>query len=253
MKIKLSQKEIKRLRLTKNEQAVLSAVSHLPQRIVDIENKSKVPHSTLFDILKSLKGRGLVQVSLVDNKKLWSLGELNSEQGLGISLGTAKPTKDIEVIAGKEKIISYISNIFKFNVGKRVLVYHGREVFDGWYKILSESEIVEFNKTLVKLNIIVERFVPEYAFKKYITKTSKAYKESMLNRPQITYLLPDVYFTSKSEIMLCEDRVIIYETHLVQLLVLKDIETVKLYKSIFEILRSVGKKIDSQKEFSLYI
>jgi hypothetical protein len=79
------------------------------------------------------------------------------------------------------------------------------------------------------------------------------WQQTMLGRAHITYFLPDKLFTSKTEIILFADRALIYETDQLCMTIFSHRETVKLFTSWFQVLRTVGKKIDSEREFLKYI
>jgi sugar-specific transcriptional regulator TrmB len=241
------------MKLNKNELTVLEALDYAPKRLIDIELESGLPHSSVFDTLQSLEGRGLIKNVLVNKRKLWKLSSENKIRNRSNLKSLEGGTANIEIYNGKEAILSNIYNLFENNKNKRVLVYHGPKVFSEWYKILNEQEIVNFNLLLQKMNIIVERFVPEKEFATYIKKVSKEYKESLINRSQITYLLPDNLFDSKTELILFSDQVVIYESQIPRLIILKEKETIKMHQNIFEIFRKLGNKIDSQKEFTKYL
>ena len=240
-----SKKEILKLKLTDSEVCVLKSLKTEAKTLASIEKESKIPHSTVFDSIKSLEKRGLINSLLIGRKKNWSIVSENLE------ISKSGTNLDVEIYEGRENIIKKIYNLFEKNKGKRVLVYHGPETFSEWYKILEEKEIISFNLLLSKMQIIVERFVPEKSFMKYIKNVSPEYRKSMINRAQITYLLPDIFFTSKSEIILFEEEAIVYEADTVQIVLFKNKETIKMYRNIFEIFKTVGEKIDSQKEFEL--
>ncbi len=242
--IKISKAKSSELKLTTNEALVLNALGDKPVRLVDIETKINLPHSSVFDTLQSLENRKLAVSIFVGKRKMWKMS---------IDSNTSNQTqtlpKDVEVYIGKQEVLAHIYELFEKNKNKRVLVYHGPKAFAEWYKVLDEEDIVDFNLLIQKMNIIIERFVPKKDFNEYMRKVSTDYAKSMLNRSQITYLLPDELFNSKTELMLFESNVVMYESHVPRLVVLKDIETIKMYKNIFEVFRSIGVKIDSQKEF----
>ena len=75
----------------------------------------------------------------------------------------------------------------------------------------------------------------------------------MVSRTHITHFLPDEYFYTRTELMMFSDVVMVYETHQQRITLFRDKETVKLYASMFEMMRTLGVKVNSEEEFQRYI
>lgn len=242
---------MKILGLTPNEERLFVALDGVPRSLVELKRKTKLPHSTLHGLLERFMYRELALSVSLGGKRFGYIQNFERFSGTGVK--KQSPLNDVEILQGKAALLSLIDTLLVGRRGERMLSFHGEGVLPGWLKILSKEEIQKRNELIIASDIIVERFVPEQGYRKFFTILPKDWQRTMFGRAHITYFLPDELFTSKTELILFSDKALLYETDRLRMTIFSHQETVKLFKSFFQVLRSVGKKIDSEQEFSRYI
>ncbi len=240
------------LGLSPNETQVFLVLDGVPRSIAEIEKHAKLPHATTFDILKRFVERGLVNMLSLGGKRFGytrvDIGEVTKHD-----IKRNSPVAGVQVLTGKEALLGLVNTLLVGRRGERMLSFHGASVLPGWLSLLSKTEIKKSNELIVAGGIIIERFVPAKGYRKLFTSLPSDWQQTMLGRAHITYFLPDELFTSKTEIILFTDRALIYETDKLRMTIFSHQETVKLFTAWFQTLRSLGKKIDSEREFLKYI
>ena len=247
----MDSRQIKLLGLTANEAKVAKVLGHLPLSQIEVEKKTKLPHASVVDTLRRFVERGLVKVLKSQQRKTYvyySKAVFAPVATQVSSLGT-----EVEVYDGKEALLSLISKELVKHRHDRLLSFHGEAVGEGWLGILDPKEIQKRNELIIEHDIIVERFVPSNGYRALFKKFPRAWQKTMVGRSHITHFLPDDYFQTKTELMMFSDVVMVYETHKQRITAFRDKETVKLYTALFEILRLVGKKVNSEVEFQKYL
>lgn len=245
---RISPQDIRRLRLSRNEIRVLQTVTFVPQKLVDIEKASKLAHATVYEVLLRLNGRGLVFSVGGGRARRWLIVNETDNNG---SEGTEH--KDIRILQGREELLSVISELFVTHKGGRLLSFHGEKVLEGWLSLLERKDIEQRNAMIMDSEIIVERFVPEHGYERIFRSFPDTWRRTMLGRAQITYFLPDELFESSTELLMFSDVVIVYETHLSRMILLRDKETIRMYSVLFEMMRRLGRKINSEEVFGRYL
>jgi hypothetical protein len=243
---------LKILGLSPNEIRIYSVLDGVPRTIAEIEKRAGIPHATTLDVLRRFVARGLASTVSLGGKRCGYMrqaigGVMKHQSESNGSSG------EVQVFEGKEALLGLIDTLLVERRGERMLSFHGTSVLPGWLAILSKAEIKKRNELIVASGIIIERFVPVHGYHKLFIALPADWQQTMLGRAHITYFLPDKLFTSKTEIILFADRALIYETDQLCMTIFSHRETVKLFTSWFQVLRTVGKKIDSEREFLKYI
>lgn len=245
---RISARDIQKFRLSKNETKVLEKTTFVPQRLAEIEKSSGLAHTTVYEALIRLRERTLIV----------SIGEGRARRWLGIRVD--KPgdkeeakCKDVQTSQGRKEILSLISELFIKHKGDRLLSFHGEKVLEGWLSVLNKKDIEKRNIMIIENEIIVERYVPEHGYRRIFQSFPESWGKTMLGRTQITYFLPDEFFNSSTELMMFHDVAVVYETQLSRMIVFRNKETVKVYAAIFEMMRRLGRKVNSEEEFRMYI
>lgn len=250
--MKQHKRQLKILGLSSNETLVFLVLDGVPRSITEIEKRAGLPHATTYDILKRFIQRGLARTLSLGGKRLGYIHE-NIGKILRHEIQDEPSVGGVHVLQGKTELLGLIDTLLVGRRGERMLSFHGASVLPGWLAILSRSEIKRRNELIVASGIIVERFVPAREYRKLFSALPIDWQQTMLGRAHITYFLPDELFTSKTEIILFTDRALIYETDLIRMTIFSHKETVKLFTAWFQMLRMLGKKIDSEQEFLNYI
>jgi hypothetical protein len=239
------------LGLTANEAKILETMGHVPLSVAEIELKSKLAHASVVDTIERFIKRGLIQVVRSEKRKTYTF-DASALSNLGrppqLLRGQA-----VEIYEGKEDLLSLISKELLRHKHGRLLSFHGEAVAEGWLTILSPQEIKKRNDLMMEHDIIVERFVPERGYKRLFKKFPSEWQKTMVGRTHITHFLPDEYFQTKTELMMFSDVVMVYETHQERITLFRDTETVKLFANMFEMMRTVGVKVNSEEEFQKYL
>ncbi len=243
--------QLKLLGLTVNETKIVKALGHVPMSLAEVEKKTTLAHASVVDTLRRLTSRGVVKVVHSQKRKTYTC-EI-SKLFNGDAAINKKSFGNIEVYEGKEALLSLISTELIRNRHGRLLSFHGEEIGKGWLGILDPREIQKRNELIVEHDIIVERFVPQSGYRRLFKSLPTTWQKTMIGRTHVTYFLPDEYFQTKTELMMFSDVVMVYETHNQRITLFRDKETVKLYASLFEIIRTVGVKINSEEEFVSYL
>lgn len=241
----------KLLGLNANEAKLWRALAGVPRRLYELEKHTRIPHATLIGVIERLEKRGLCRSVLLSGKRKGYVRVLPKLLG-------SQPEKDVpqqtaRILKGKAELLTLIDSLLIKARGERLLSLHGPQVAPGWLSIFSRAEIKKRNELIIANNIIVERFVPEHGYRQLFQSFPKAWQQTMLGRAHITYFLPDKLFASKTEIIVLGNTALLYETDVLRITLFSHPETVKLFRSIFDMYRSIGKKIDSEREFLRYI
>lgn len=247
----MKQEIVRLLGLTKNEQLVVRALSHMPIALTEVEKQTKLPHASVADTLARLVRREVVEVvhSAHRKKYICTIETRFSKHGST----PLRSLAGVEIYDGKDSLLSLVSSELLRHRHDRLLSFHGERVAEGWLAVLPLAEIKKRNELIIEHDIIVERFVPERGYKRMFKKFSKEWQNTMVGRTHITHFLPDAYFDTRTELMMFSNVVMLYETHRERIVLFRDVDTVSLYASFFEMLRTVGHTVDSEAEFRAYL
>ena len=249
--MKHAKRLMRMLGLKPNEERVFSVLDGVPRSVAETEKRARLSHATTHDVLKRFVGRGLAKMVSLGGKRFRYIRQ-GIEEVTKHHAKSHSQTGGVQVLEGKEALLGLINTLLVGRRGERMLSFHGFSVLPGWLSLLSESEIKKRNELIVAGDIIVERFVPAQGYRKLFTSLPLDWQRTMLGRAHITYFLPDELFTSTTEIILFADRALIYETDKLRMTIFSHEETVQLFTSWFQMLRILGKKIDSEQEFKRY-
>ncbi len=211
-------KNLSILGLSNKEEKVLLSIIKGISTPLSLAKETKVTRPAVYDILKKLKSRGLVNSQILNGKKSW---KLSREEDISQLLYNAKkiilsipdgseevkgPGDGIIVIhRGKEAIIKELDKIFTTHKNQRWFGFQGTKSAKDWENLVGIDYIIKINNLIKKNNLIVEAVLPDQWYKEALAVYGKEWAESYLNRAAAMYEIPKNFFEHKGELFMFKD------------------------------------------------
>lgn len=255
------------LELSRSEKKVLAALSSEHRAPTDIIKKAKVPRATAYLAFSSLKKRGLAKTAIRDGRRYWLEAETKETQTLLYEMIRAlqhttlnekvevahKADTSITVHKGRESVVQVIKGTIALYRHERFYIFQSAESDDGWSDVIGMKNIIKINRALKARQVIGESFIPENYFSHLTPILGKKWAESYVDRLNIVYFLPKEFFTSKAEILLFRDQVIIFHLKSEIAVEVRNPEILNMFKGLFEMFKVVGRKVTTREEAAPYL
>lgn len=234
------------LGLSQKEHAVLNVLQHLPlaQKISKIAFQAELPHSTTSFILKKLEKRKLATRIKSNNHFRWKYRK-NLEIFERIDDGAKKDTF-LNVTSGMANIIHEFMRILELSSGERLYSIQGSAISKIILKKIDSKFLHFFHQAVKKKKIIIEGVMAQSILNLFGKMTSVQI-ESHLNRLTIAYVLPDELIQFPLDIFIFRDSVLLADYEAERLLHVEDSSLVLAFKSLFNIAKEYGRKVDLNK------
>lgn len=265
--MELNQNLIKLLRLKKAEQKVLAVLSSEPKTPTEIVGLSKLPRATVYLALSTLFQRGLIHSTIQKGRRYWLEESAQKlESGLSQTLKSLRHLTQVDQLEIKHKddtsvvihrgakaMNEVILRAINLNEGERVQVFQDSRPDDGWVRVIGIKNILKINALLKKRHIIGESIIPETYFSRLVPYLGKKWAISYVDRINIVYMLPERYFLSLAEIITFRDRALIIHMGDEIAVEIKNPQILLLIKSMLEVLKESGRKVNMHEEIKKYL
>lgn len=254
------QKELRVLGLTQKEEAVFLCVRDGLSTPLLIARHTKIMRSTIYDILKDLKIRGLIESYIVAGKKGW---RATSTEIVSTLFHNAKKvisnceiekeeikndTGGVVVYRGKESVHKKIFSIFSSRQNERfsgLTSYDG--VTSGWQKIMSEDEINMTNEIIKHNKLISDAVFPEQWLENNFRASGGEWAQAYEGRTASTVYIPEKYFNFSSQIFAFRDALYLFSLEDEMIIEIKHNQIQKMIFSMYEFIKDHGEKVDTNR------
>ena len=260
---KIPKNEISALRgvlgLSKKEERVLIALQGCPsQSVLEIAATAKVSRPSVYDILKKLKGRGLVKSHVVSGHRRFSLESPRTlyrlkkdllsfvdgrEEVGGMTDGT------VVVYRGREAVREKIFEIFSSRANERFLGYQGfDDSMNSWFSIFTPEEISDINRLIKQRHLITEAVLPAGWLKNMLSRYGLAWAKDYEGRTAATSYIDSEYFDNQSQMFAFKDAVYLIALNDQIILELRHSDIQKMILTFYRFMRDHGRTIDLNGE-----
>ena len=232
--------------------AVLTETPAQPQSMV---KRSGVPNASAYLAFQKLQERGLVErkkqngrwywrrVSQIEIQDMFQQAQTDIIGTVGSSVKTEQAS-EIYVHVGVAAVRGLIRRILDLPAGGRVTIYQGGQMDNGWAELFTNEELIAINQGLSSGNILFESIIPDNYFEKLIPVFGLAWAESYADRPNQAYAIPETFNTSRGEIHMYKDLIIIFDTIEAVAIEIKNPEVLKLLRGILEFVKNNCEPLD---------
>jgi len=267
--MKLAEK-LRILGLTAKEIKVMSTIIAGPNTPLLISRKTKVSRPAVYDILKKLKKRELINTNILNGKKYWRLANKEDiDQALyeakklllSISEGTeeAKGLSDGTVIVhrGSEAVSNIILSLAKDHKDERLIAFQGNFVQQGWDTVVGKDKINEFNYAIGKNGIITEAVLPPRWFENHISNLSDKeglkWAKGFLDRAFAAYQIENEYLNHAGQIFIFKNSLYLMSMNEALVIEIRNSELQKMIKQIFSFVEDHAERIHVNKSVDAII
>ncbi len=257
------------LNLTRDEERIFLATQREPLNISDLARKTKIPRTTLYTALASLKNRGFIE-SRRKGKAVFIVALPYNEiqkllTGAATSLtqsGTLPIIKKHEdgktsgftLVYGKEAMLK-IWESFASKDMKRMYAIQPTLSLVNTVKLFKPGEFVPINQKIKKNKIIMEAIMKEDGFPTYMKlyanqpAVQKAIIKSFIGRAADTVLVDNQFLNSNAELIMTPHFACLMNWEKEVGIKIENKDMVDFLLELFKLAKGYGKKFD----FNLYM
>jgi DNA-binding Lrp family transcriptional regulator len=261
--VKIDLEEAKVIGLDKNDLKILDVLKSENLTILQISIKTKIPRTSLYYTLNTLKNRGFIKKIKIDKKTYWRkktdrnikaslskiINKITSEDNNNFSKQISNNT-NIIFLEGAKNLEEIFWDVLKIPDKKRMFGFQPNASILQVVKKMPVKNIIKFNNEFKRKKLISEGIVHESSVEeiKKILKPeeSKAFFESFGGRSADTSKLPDKYMDDvKSEIYLYDGKIALMNWYEEFGII---IENPDMYALIFEMFKSTKYLMDKYNQ-----
>lgn len=256
----LLQKQLQVFGLSLKEEKVLLAIRDGLLTPLLIAQSTKVTRPSVYDILKKLKTRGLIESYILDGKKGWRLESIEAiskslyeakKAILAIEIEKEEIKSDnggVTVYRGRESLRKEVISIFSTRHDERFL---GLTSYDGaiagWQKILGNEGINETNELIKKNKLLTDYVFPDQWLEKNYKASGKEWAKGYEGRTASTAYIDEKYFNFKSQIFAFRDTLYLFSLEDEMIIEIKHNEIQKMILSMYQFIKDHGEKVDANR------
>jgi len=249
------------LGFSKLESKIFNYLPEYPQSISNIGKELRLPRTSVYGPVESLRKRGFVEVEkigrrlfykktshefLINNLKLI----LNKGDASEVSKNFVHP--EFFLHTGKEDLIRLYNQYGELR-GQRLMGIQSNRSADAVLNAYPFEKLLEVNKNIKKNGVIIEGLLQEgfvdfykSTLKKRGLSVKKAF-ESFGGRAADTTYVPKEFLNSDSEIMILPKAACIFNWTRLVAIEIRNKETVGLFRDLFALAKYFGRKVDQNK------
>lgn len=252
--------KLKILDLSVKEERVLSSLQVGHFAVADIAIQAKVTRPSVYDILKKLKKRGLVESKFTKGKKSWHVidtKELASSLYetkkvlLGLSDGReeAGGVDDSLIVLhrGRGAINKILHEIFLSRHHERFLSLTGTSPLSDWMTLMSSGEIGELNRRIKKNCLITELIAPEKWVEEHFKVMGKEWAIDYEGRTASTVYIDKQYFDHAAQLFSFKDALYLLALSDQLIIEIRHSAIQKMILSMYAFMKDHGEKIDGNR------
>lgn len=256
----LFQKQLQVLGFSLKEEKVLLAIRDGLLTPLLISQSTKVTRPSVYDILKKLKSRGLIESYILDGKKGW---RVQSSETISKNLYEAKKAivnSEIEkeeiksndggviVYRGRESLRKKVVSIFSSRNNEK---FSGLTAYDrvvtGWMKILGNEGVNETNELIKKNKLISDSVFSDKWLEKSYEAMGMEWAKRYEGRTASTAYIDEKYFNFSSQIFAFRDTLYLFSLEDEMIIEIKHNEIQKMILSMYQFMKDHGEKVDANK------
>lgn len=262
-----SQDSMKILGLNSVEISVLSVLS-TEKNVRDIARDSGISRTGVIYCLNKLSKKGLVSPIQIKRRRNYIavsgdklahqfeqvIGDIrmSAKEKRGVRIRTSKENEFI-IHVGKEEVIPAYLRIVKENKNQRIKAIQHHRSWNAMLEKISQSQLVEFNKTVIKNRLIIDGILNESAYAQYKEEIKSDFKknaaavESLEGRMADYTTFPDQFFDHDAEIWLFKDTALIVNWREEVAIEITNKEIMLFLRDMFEFVKVSNRKIDHNR------
>lgn len=250
------------LGLTKKECSILSLLSKGVTSPTELASLSKVSRQGVYNILKTLKKRGLVESSKKKGLIHWALAsqdqvaELFSLSEKSIFSTDASETdrkRSILVFTGKEGVHRVYGMIFKKYKDQEFITLQTKKSDMAWLLNFTKEEMVWYTSMASKSNLIHRNILEEGTIDNAFSLYGEAWAKTYIKRTAGTSELPSQYTNYASEIWISSNVVCLISVEEMTAVVITNKNFVKMLRSLILFIHERVHKIDVHSKLREYL
>ncbi len=255
--IKLDQKQVKLLGLSRNEIKVFNSFEKELNTPVSINQKVNLSRPAIYKILNRLHKRGLVKNIIRNGKNYWiqtneKLLEKNLFETKKALLGFNEGVEEVKgvldsmvvVHRGKEAVQKILNSTIKNNKNQRLQAIQGDNITTGWKKVFGEEKMNEFNRFVKRNQIITEIILPIGWFERQARLLGKKWAINFEGRMAIGHEIDEDYFNHAGQIWIFKNSLYLVAINEEVVIEIRNSEISKLILSMFSFIQDNSKKFD---------
>lgn len=246
------------LGLSRKEEQVILALQENYHTPVLIARFTKVSRPGVYNILASLKKRGIVETHFHKGNRSWRISQ---ERKLEDKFYQAKRAllqipegrqeiygkDDAAVVVYREKaaIRKLMSKIIFEHKHERLLGSQGNVSIIGWDKIFTTLETNKFNQSIKENEIIVEAILPENWFEKQSADLGLEWARTFEGRATQVKVIKASYFTHGGQMMIFKDSLYLFALNEELVIEIRNSEIQRMILSFFRFVQDNTPTIDA--------
>ena len=249
--------------LSDTEQSIIKALS-TPKNVQEISRESKISRTGVNYCLTSLLQRDLIRI--IRNGKQMKYISITNDEIVDLIQHTldnfqksnnrkgARIKTSIEdefiIHVGAREIIPAFTNIASNNKDERIKAIQHHRSFKELLNKVSTTQLVAFNKSIIKHRLIIDGILNEGAYRDYreeIRSNPHKYEatvKSLEGRMADYTSFPDKFFNHDAEIWLFKNTTLLINWHDEVAIEITNTGMTAFLKDMFEFVKSSGQKID---------
>ncbi len=242
--MELTEKQITILGLSTREERIMRALEKAPRLTTSsVARSSRVPRTTVQYILGQFRTRGIVRRIHVGGHQEWKIADLQKlfRHTDKSRLSTSKHSADIEITTykGRHQIMQAYEKTLELGRAERAYVIQG----NGAARASINWEFVEFIRKFKKAHIIVEAVGGEEVLELLRVLEGKKLR-ARHGRMIIAHLLPDTHMDFDIDAVFFHDAALFVNIKEKEAVFIRNEPIANMFRNIFFLLQSQGKKID---------
>lgn len=252
--------KLKILDLSIKEERVLLVLQTGHSTVVDIAVHAKVSRPSVYDILKKLKRRGLVESKIRTGKKSWHVVE-NRELASSlyktkkILLGLSDGREEVQGVddslivlhRGKEAVNKILHEIFLSRHHERFLGLSGISPISDWMTLIGPDEIGEINRIIKKNALITELIAPDHWIEEHYNAMGKEWAIDYEGRTASTVYVDKQYFDHAAQFFAFKDALYLLALGDQLIIEIRHSAIQKMILSMYSFMKDYGQKIDANR------
>lgn len=255
------------LGFSKTDVAVFLALLRLKRGNVSaIGRAAKLPRTTIYTALETLKERGLIAPVKVGNHREWEAlppSRLENELQHGLHsvretipelekiygmVGEGELGTTVKVYETRAGLIHAYNEIFKLKRGERVLTIEGRASIEAKYTSLAVQFIIDWQTQFKKSGIILDAIASESVFAT-MEKMPREIREAHVGRRVVATLLPRSLINFEGDLLIFRHNTLITVPRKNIAIVIEEPRITEMFRHLHGVIASFGRKIDLNEWF----
>jgi sugar-specific transcriptional regulator TrmB len=257
------------LNLTNDESSVLKALERGHVSMTDLASITKIPRTTLYTTVKTLKERTFIERYKVKNKTIICLTEKNKIDSILFTESTHKNSNneewlknpDFKIIYGLENLIDVYEKITN-QKNQRMHTIQPTSSMLASIKKVKPEKLVELNESVKKNKIVFDAIIHQNYMTKYMDtylgesdhkQTQESLLKSLENRMAEMSIIDNEYLNVGSEIFFTDTQLYILNWEDELAISVENREIIALIKGLFNFAKNHSIKVNYHELIGKYL